>query len=71
MPREFGYQSGLVSRWLRLRCSAAAQCVLGLVGEFGSDQNLSNGREPGAIVLRRDIYVGESSSDARGCCKMR
>jgi alkanesulfonate monooxygenase SsuD/methylene tetrahydromethanopterin reductase-like flavin-dependent oxidoreductase (luciferase family) len=23
------------------------------------------GKEPGAIVLRRDIYVGESSSDAQ------
>ena len=27
---------------------------------------IAYGKEPGAIVLRRDIYVGKSSSDAEG-----
>src|SRR5712692_8605341 len=30
-----------------------------------SDRCAAYGREPGAIVLRRDIYVGESSSEAQ------
>jgi alkanesulfonate monooxygenase SsuD/methylene tetrahydromethanopterin reductase-like flavin-dependent oxidoreductase (luciferase family) len=30
------------------------------------------GKEPGAIVLRRDIYAGESSPEARRwCCRVR
>ena len=33
--------------------------------ELYRDRCAAYGRQPGAIVLRRDIYVGESSSEAR------
>jgi alkanesulfonate monooxygenase SsuD/methylene tetrahydromethanopterin reductase-like flavin-dependent oxidoreductase (luciferase family) len=33
--------------------------------EFYRERCAAHGRSPGAIVLRRDIYVGESSPDAR------
>ena len=33
--------------------------------DFYRERCAAYGREPGAIVLRRDIYVGESSSDAQ------
>jgi hypothetical protein len=31
---------------------------------------IAYGKEPGAIVLRRDVYVGESSSDAQGVLQL-
>jgi alkanesulfonate monooxygenase SsuD/methylene tetrahydromethanopterin reductase-like flavin-dependent oxidoreductase (luciferase family) len=34
------------------------------------ERRTAYGREPGAIVLRRDIYVGESSSDAQGVLQL-
>jgi alkanesulfonate monooxygenase SsuD/methylene tetrahydromethanopterin reductase-like flavin-dependent oxidoreductase (luciferase family) len=34
--------------------------------DFYRERCTAYGRQPGAIVLRRDIYVGESSSDAQG-----
>ena len=34
--------------------------------DFYRERCAAYGREPGAIVLRRDIYVGESSSEAQG-----
>src|SRR5438477_371840 len=37
------------------------QCGLG----WGDDRFAAYGKDPGAIVLRRDIYVGESSTDAQ------
>jgi alkanesulfonate monooxygenase SsuD/methylene tetrahydromethanopterin reductase-like flavin-dependent oxidoreductase (luciferase family) len=34
--------------------------------DFYRERRVAYGRQPGAIVLRRDIYVGESSLDAQG-----
>jgi alkanesulfonate monooxygenase SsuD/methylene tetrahydromethanopterin reductase-like flavin-dependent oxidoreductase (luciferase family) len=33
--------------------------------DYYRERCLAHGRQPGAIVLRRDIYVGESATDAR------
>src|SRR3954465_7436479 len=38
----------------------------GRQADFYRERCAAYGRQPGAIVLRRDIYVGESSSEAQG-----
>src|SRR5438067_4151412 len=37
----------------------------GSQADFYRERCAAYGREPGAIVLRRDIYVGESTSEAQ------
>ena len=56
-----------VWHWQDLRPQAmrAAELVGTAQADFYRERCAAYGREPGAIVLRRDIYVGESSSEAQ------
>jgi len=50
-------------QWLNRRFGQPSGC--GAIKCTGSRSDPHYGREPGAIVLRRDIYVGESSNEAQ------